>query len=191
MWYLVPQWYLNGTSRELTGGVRRRILIGGMGMAAGNGDLRGALAERGLTLTGQRRLIFSRLAEARDHPTAEQLHERVHSELPRLSLATVYKTLHLFAELGLARAVATPDGRARFDAPHERHHHLRCVRCGVLVDVLDARLDIAVPAEVESRTGFEITDSEVLLAGVCPACQRRRESAAIPALRRRRTARAA
>lgn len=160
-------------------------------MATGNDGLRGALAGRGFALTNQRRLIFSRLAEARDHPTAEQLHERLHAELPRLSLATVYKTLHLFAELGLARAVATPDGRARFDTPHEPHHHLRCVRCGVLVDVFDARLDVTVPDDVAAATGFEITDSEVQLAGICPACRRRRDAARGPGLRRRRGAAAA
>jgi len=160
-------------------------------MAAGNGGLRGALSERGLALTNQRRLIFSRLVAASDHPTAEQLHARLHAELPRLSLATVYKTLHLFAELGLARAVATPDGRARFDAPGEPHHHLRCVRCGVLVDVFDSRLDVAVPGDIAAATGFQITDSEVQLAGVCPDCRRRRETAAVATLRRRRTAAAA
>jgi Fur family transcriptional regulator, peroxide stress response regulator len=154
-------------------------------MATGNDGLRGALAGRGLALTTQRRLIFGRLAEACDHPTAEQLHERLRDDLPRLSLATVYKTLHLFAELGLARAVATPDGRARFDAPRERHHHLRCVRCGVLLDVFDARLDVAVPAEVAAATGFEITGAEVQLAGICPACQRLRDRAGGPGLRRR------
>lgn len=154
-------------------------------MASGDDGLRGALAARGMAMTSQRRVIFARLSEARDHPTAEQLHERLHRELPRLSLATVYKTLHLFAELGLARAVATPDGRARFDAPRERHHHLRCVRCGVLVDVFDRRLDVDVPPEVASATGFEITDSEVQLAGVCPACRQRRDGESAPGLRRR------
>ncbi len=157
-------------------------------MATGNGGLRGALSERGLALTNQRRLIFSRLVEAPDHPTAEQLHERLHAELPRLSLATIYKTLHLFAELGLARAVATPDGRARFDAPHEPHHHLRCVRCGVLVDVVDVRLDVAVPADIAAATGFEITSSEVQLTGICPDCRRRRGAVGVASLRHRRSA---
>ncbi len=160
-------------------------------MATGNDGLRGALSARGLALTDQRRLIFSRLADSSDHPTAEQLHARLHSVLPRLSLATVYKTLHLFAELGLARAVATPDGRARFDAPREAHHHLRCVRCGALVDVHDGRLDVEVPNEVATRTGFEIIDAEVQLAGICPTCRRRRDTGALTSLRRRRSAPAA
>lgn len=153
--------------------------------ARGDAELRRALAGRGLALTRQRRVIFGSLAAACDHPTAEQLHERIHAELPSLSLATVYKALHLFAELGLARAVATPDGRARFDAPARPHHHLRCRRCGALVDVFDDRLDVAVPPEIAAATGFDVTDSEVLLTGICPACRGAAAPSADQALRRR------
>jgi Fur family peroxide stress response transcriptional regulator len=156
--------------------------------ASGSDGLRGALAQRGMTLTRQRRMIFERLAEAIDHPTAEQLHERIHGELPNLSLATVYKALHLFAELGVARAVATPDGRARFDAPKHPHHHLHCRRCGMLVDVYDRRLDVQVPLDVAAATGFEITASEVQLTGVCPSCRRRASGYEVANLRRRRPA---
>ena len=160
-----------------------------MAVATRGGEgLRGALAERGLTLTRQRRVIYECLVEATDHPTAEQLHERIHVSLPNLSLATVYKALHLFSELGLARGVATPDGRARFDAQACPHHHLRCRRCGMLVDVYDRRLDVQVPPAVAAATGFEITASEVQLAGVCPACRDRDDGHEVATLRRRRPA---
>jgi Fe2+ or Zn2+ uptake regulation protein len=84
--------------------------------------------------------------------------------------------------------VATPDVRARFDSPRERHHHLRRIRCGVLLDVFDGRLDVEVPAEIAASTGFEITDSEVQLAGICPACQRQLDWCCGPGLRRRHVA---
>jgi Fur family peroxide stress response transcriptional regulator len=151
----------------------------------GGEELRQALALRGLALTRQRRVIFARLAAACDHPTAEQLHERIRAELPNLSLATVYKALHLFAGLGLARAVATPDGRARFDAPSRPHHHLHCRCCGALADVYDQRLDVAVPPDLVAATGFEITASEVQLSGICPACRRADARPAQAGLRRR------
>ena len=154
----------------------------------GGEELRSALARRGMTLTRQRRVIYERLAEANDHPTAEQLHERIHGALPNLSLGTVYKALHLFAELGVARAVATPDGRARFDAPRHPHHHLHCRCCGMLVDVYDRRLDVEVPLDVATATGFEITASEVQLTGVCPTCRRRDTGYEVANLRRRRSA---
>ncbi len=145
-----------------------------------------ALEDHGFAMTAQRRVIYQELAQATDHPTADDLYLRLRHQLPELSLATVYKNLHLFSRIGLARAVATPDGKARFDARTTRHHHLRCTQCGAIVDVFDQRLEVPVPPEVSAATGFRIVDSEVQLSGVCPRCQHpggaRREP---PGLRRR------
>jgi Fur family ferric uptake transcriptional regulator len=149
--------------------------------------LAAVLVDHGYAVTTQRRVIFSELALSTDHPTAEALYLRLRRRLPELSLATVYKNLHLLASVGLARAVATPVGKARFDAGCERHHHLRCVSCGEIVDLFDARLEVGVPEDIPVRTGFVVLDSEVQLSGVCPACQeaRRRQSPPGVGLRRR------
>ena len=96
--------------------------------------------------------------------------------------------LHVFAVRGGARGAATPDGRARFDAPRHPHHHLHCRCCGMLVDVYDRRLDVEVPLDVATATGFEITASEVQLTGVCPTCRRRDTGYEVANLRRRRSA---
>jgi Fe2+ or Zn2+ uptake regulation protein len=135
--------------------------------------LRTALEKQGFAVTAQRRVIYEELAVAADHPTAETLHERLRNELPEVSLATVYKSLHLFLRLGLARAVSTPDGKARFDVPNTPHHHLRCVGCGTIVDVFEPGLDVTVPRELEAKTGFHVIDSEVQLSGLCQECQQR------------------
>jgi Fur family peroxide stress response transcriptional regulator len=149
--------------------------------------LRAALEEHGFAVTAQRRVIYQELAAATDHPTAETLHERLRNELPEVSLATVYKSLHLFLRLGLARAVATPDGKARFDVPLMPHHHLRCVGCGTIVDVVEPRLNVNVPQDLAMQTGFQLIDSEVQLSGLCPTCQQRppERLADRPGLRRR------
>jgi Fe2+ or Zn2+ uptake regulation protein len=135
--------------------------------------LRKELEKRGFAVTAQRRVIYQELAVATDHPTAEALHERLRDELPEVSLATVYKSLHLFLRLGLARAVATPDGKARFDVPFSPHHHLRCVGCGTILDVVEPHLDVKIPRGLEARTGFRLTESEVQLSGLCADCQQR------------------
>lgn len=133
--------------------------------------LRAALGVHGLALTAQRRVVFRELSHASDHPTAEELFLRLRPELPELSLGTVYKCLHLFSHLSLARAVPTPDGKARFEARMEPHHHVRCARCGILADLIDPRLDPVVPEDLQRSTGFVVDQAEVLLTGVCQACQ--------------------
>lgn len=130
-----------------------------------------ALKAHGHSITSQRVMIFRALARRRDHPTAEALYEQLQREqAPDLSLATVYKNLHVFEEIGLARAVASPDGRARFDVPQVPHHHLFCTRCGAMVDVDDG-VHVEIAPNLEEETGFRVIGVELVLEGVCPTCQ--------------------
>ncbi|MGC8915575.1 MAG: Fur family transcriptional regulator [Thermoanaerobaculum sp.] len=130
-----------------------------------------ALKAHGHSITSQRVMIFRALARRRDHPTAEAIYEELQREqAPDLSLATVYKNLHLFEEIGLARAVASPDGRARFDVPVTPHHHLFCTRCGAMVDV-DEGVRVELDPHLEEETGFRVTGLELVLEGVCASCQ--------------------
>ncbi len=130
-----------------------------------------ALRAHGHSITSQRVMIFRALARRRDHPTAEALYEQLQREqAPDLSLATVYKNLHVFEEIGLARAVASPDGRARFDVPLVPHHHLFCTRCGAMVDIDDG-VRVEIEPHLEEETGFRVTGVELVLEGVCPPCQ--------------------
>lgn len=133
-----------------------------------------ALKAHGHSITSQRVMIFRALARRRDHPTAEDLYEELQQgQAPDLSLATVYKNLHVFEEIGLVRAVASPDGRARFDVPLVPHHHLFCTRCGAMVDV-DEGVRVEIGPHLEEETGFRVTGVELVLEGVCPACQGRK-----------------
>ncbi|MFN3414124.1 MAG: Fur family transcriptional regulator [Thermoanaerobaculum sp.] len=130
-----------------------------------------ALKAHGHSITSQRVMIFRALARHRDHPTAEALYEELQREhAPDLSLATVYKNLHVFEEIGLARAVASPDGRARFDVPLAPHHHLFCTRCGAMVDIEEG-VHVEIGPHLEEETGFRVTGLELLLQGVCASCQ--------------------
>ena len=141
------------------------------------GLLSRTLEQNGYALTPQRRVIFSELCRTSDHPTAEELHARLRRDSPELSLATVYKSLHLFMRVGLARAVPTPDGRSRFEASGDNHHHLRCIYCGAIADIEDDRITLSVPPGVGERSGFMVLDAEVQLSGICDGCRDRVESA--------------
>src|SRR5919107_5573194 len=103
-------------------------------------ELRDALARRGLRATSQRLVINRVLREQDRHLSAEAVLDAVADRLPGVSLPTVYATLDLLEELGLARRV--PGGHAQlYDGRRARHDHLVCRRCGAVAD-LDAALDV-------------------------------------------------
>jgi Fur family peroxide stress response transcriptional regulator len=128
----------------------------------------------GLAVTTQRLAIFRHLAASDAHPGAEQLHARLRRELPTLSLATVYKTLDTLARIGAARRVWRRGAAGRWDAALESHHHLVCIVCGTVTDVVAARLDaVARPAAaLAARRGFRVTGHVVEIFGHCASCRR-------------------
>jgi Fur family peroxide stress response transcriptional regulator len=137
----------------------------------GDADLRQALEKAGWRYTRQRSGVFSYLQAATCHPTAEQVFAAVRGEMPRISLATVYKALEALVDAGLAARIAHDFGAARYDARSEAHYHLRCEQTG---EVRDLSLDYdphliqkIAPQLVEAlkREGFEVTGHRLELIG--------------------------
>lgn len=125
---------------------------------------------RGLALTVQRRAVYAELAERKDHPTADQVHDALRERLPGMSRATVYRVLETLVELGFARKVHHAGAVARFDPMTARHHHLACDRCGRLVDLDDAAVDgLRLPDA--GRSGFVINDYSISFTGLCRDCR--------------------
>jgi Fur family peroxide stress response transcriptional regulator len=126
-----------------------------------------------LVVTPQRLTVFRHLTAGHGHPSAEELYTTVRRELPTLSLATVYKTLDALARIGVVRRVARVGARSRWDAGLESHHHLVCIDCGGVSDVLDAQLDAVKrrAASVAGRRGFEASGHVVDIFGRCAACR--------------------
>jgi Fur family peroxide stress response transcriptional regulator len=127
----------------------------------------------GLVLTPQRLAVFRNLAVVDTHPSAEELYAALRRELPTLSLATVYKTLDTLARIGAVRRVSRDGARSRWDAALESHHHLVCIQCGEVSDVVDARLDAVKrrASALAGRHGFAATSHVVDIFGRCAACQ--------------------
>jgi Fe2+ or Zn2+ uptake regulation protein len=134
-----------------------------------------ALRERGQRVTPQRLAIARVLSDLARHVTAERVHAEVSARMPGVSLPTVYATLDLLEELGLARRVATDGGAVVYDPRTDEHHHLVCRNCGAIMDV-DAPVDTAGVREAARATGFVPDASQVVLRGLCAEC------AAVPAL---------
>ncbi len=124
----------------------------------------------GLPMTAQRRAVLEVLVARKDHPTADQLFEEVRLRLPELSRTTVYRVLETLVRVGAVQKVSHPGSAVRYDAFTAPHHHLVCLRCERLLDVVDPALDdLRSPAQLPP--GFEILDYSVHFRGVCSNCR--------------------
>lgn len=129
-------------------------------------DIEAICAERGLRITEQRRVIARVLSDSEDHPDVEKLHERAAAIDPRISIATVYRTVRLFEEAGILDRHDFGDGRARYEAAPEAHHdHLIDVETGKVVEFVDPELE-ALQRQIAERLGFRLVDHRLELYGV-------------------------
>jgi Fe2+ or Zn2+ uptake regulation protein len=127
-----------------------------------------ALRDRGQRVTSQRLIIHRLLRELDRHVTAEEVLRRATEQLPGMSLPTVYATLDLLAELGVARRVSV-GGPVLYDPRTEDHAHLRCRSCGRVED-LALTLDAAPALRAARAAGFEAEAAELVVEGRCAAC---------------------
>ena len=134
------------------------------------------MRKKGLRSTAQRRVIAEAFFNSPNHVTIEELLARVRAIEPRIGYATVYRTLKLFAECGIAAERHFGDGQARYelsDESSEGHHdHLICVDCGRIVEFHDEAIERMQDA-VASRLGFRVTSHRHEIYGECKECQRK------------------
>jgi Fur family ferric uptake transcriptional regulator len=131
--------------------------------------------ERGLKMTGQRRIIAHVLSESDDHPDVEELYRRCSARDPRISLATVYRTVRLFEERGILARRDFGGGRARYEAAaHGHHHHLIDIETGRVIEFSDSEHERVLQA-IAARLGFDLVSHHLELYG------RRRPEAVAPA----------
>ena len=106
------------------------------------------LEQHNLKHTRQRDLILDAFLEARDHVTSDQIYQRVRAEHPNIGYTTVYRTMKLLCEAGLAEEHQFDDGVTRYEIEHEHHDHLVCTRCGKIIEfecrsIEDAQIRLA------------------------------------------------
>lgn len=122
-------------------------------------------AERGLRMTGQRRTIARVLSESEDHPDAEALYRRASRLDPKISLATVYRTVKLFDDAGIIESHDFGDGRARYETADEEHHdHLIDVQTGEVIEFVDEEIE-ALQERIAAKLGYELVDHRLELYG--------------------------
>ena len=121
---------------------------------------------KGLKMTGQRRLIARVLSDSHDHPDVEELYRRASKIDPKVSIATVYRTVRLFEEANILERHDFGDGRARYERlPDEHHDHLIDVRSGRVVEFQDPEIE-ALQQGIARRLGFCLMGHRLELYGV-------------------------
>jgi Fur family transcriptional regulator, ferric uptake regulator len=134
-------------------------------------DVASRLRSSGYRLTPQRQLIWDVLRRAEHHLSAEQIHERVSSTVPEFNLASVYRTLALLGELGIANEVHLGDGRGYWEVAHpDETFHLHCRSCR-RVDHHAGELVEEIRRHLTGGHGFTPEDIDLVVHGLCDACR--------------------
>ena len=129
-------------------------------------DIEALCADKGLRITEQRKTIARVLGEAEDHPDVETLHERAVAVDPKISIATVYRTVRLFEEAGILERHEFGDGRSRYEAASDAHHdHLIDVETGKVIEFVDEELEM-LQRRIAEKLGYRLVDHRMELYGV-------------------------
>ena len=132
------------------------------------------ISERGLKSTRQRTLILDTFFGLEGHLSVEDLWSRVRQLDHRVSVATVYRTMKLLAESGLASARNFGDGQTRYEAAvgREHHDHLICTGCSTIIEFENDQIE-RMQEGVAKRHGFKVVSHKMELYGLCRNCQKR------------------
>lgn len=126
----------------------------------------------GLRRTAQRDLILEVFLRTSEHLSSEDLYDLVKKEDPTVGQTTVYRTLKLLSEAGLAREVRFGDGRTHYEHHYNREHHdhMICTECGKVVEFFSSELE-AMQDEIAAKHNFILTQHSMRLLGLCEDCQ--------------------
>ena len=121
--------------------------------------------ENGLRMTEQRKVIAQVLSDADDHPDAEELYARSAAIDPKISLATVYRTVRLFSDASIIETHDFRDGRARYETADDDHHdHLIDVQSGEVIEFMDEEIE-ELQKKIAEKLGYELVDHRLELYG--------------------------
>ena len=121
---------------------------------------------KGVKLTEQRKIIARVMSESSDHPDVDELYNRVSKVDPKISIATVYRTVKLFEEAGILTKHDFKGGKARYEAMIESHHdHLIDIKSGEIIEFVDEEIE-ELQKKVAKKYGYKLVDHKLELYGV-------------------------
>ena len=131
------------------------------------------ITQKGLKSTRQRDIILDAFLSSERHLSIEELYLKLRSKHPSIGYATVYRTLKLFAESGIAREIHFGDGQTRYEhvAEGEHHDHLVCTRCGAIAEFENETIE-KLQDDVAKSHDFVIETHKLELYGICAKCRK-------------------
>ncbi|MDO8444540.1 MAG: transcriptional repressor [Deltaproteobacteria bacterium] len=137
------------------------------------GEFARFIEEKGLKSTTQRDEIVNVFFTLKDHVSIEELHHKVQKKNPKIGYTTVYRTLKLLTESGLAHERQFGDGQARYEpvTTEEHHDHLICLRCGTILEFENKKIE-KLQEDVAKQHGFEVKNHKLELYGYCKKCRK-------------------
>ena len=131
------------------------------------------MQRKGLKSTRQRDVILDAFLSMDHHSSTEELYLQLRQREPGIGYATVYRTLKLFAEAGIAREIHFGDGQTRYEpaSGRDHHDHLICTGCGRIVEFENERIE-ELQLRVARSHGFEVESHKLELYGRCDRCRR-------------------
>jgi Fur family transcriptional regulator, ferric uptake regulator len=126
------------------------------------------LSERGLNTTQQRELIVDMFLRSHEHVSIDELLARVRKRNPRVGYATVYRTLKLLLDSGVASARQFEDGQTRYEVAGAHHDHLICVKCGLILEFENDEIERLQEAMAAELGGFRVLRHKHELYCLCP-----------------------
>ena len=137
------------------------------------------IQKAGLKRTAQRDLILEVFLRAEKHLSSEDLYRLVQTEDPTIGHTTVYRTLKLLSDAGLAREVRFGDGRTHYEHnyKHQHHDHMICSECGRIIEFFSAELE-AIQDAMAAKHRFQVSQHLLRIIGVCAECRRSMKDAA-------------
>ncbi len=130
------------------------------------------IARHNLKITNQRRVVLDSFLKSENHVSAEDLYKMVSEQDPKIGLATVYRTLALFTQSGLATELDFGDGQKRYEHKymHSHHDHMICTECGKIVEFNHPMIE-KLQKEIAAKHGFKMTSHKLDLFGICGQCK--------------------
>lgn len=127
------------------------------------------LRSNGYKVTPQRLAVYDAIDHNMTHPNAESIYQQLQPQYPSMSLATVYKTMEIFAKIGVVKILQCGEDAHRYDYNTSQHAHIRCVKCNRVLDVDIDEGQLAQQAE--AQTGFSVSGVSLSFLSVCKDCQ--------------------